>query len=127
MYFFLSPEDSRDSFPNNNEWDFTTILPKQTYLPGKWLCALTEIYYSESITEDLYVFCDLCEDSVVKSTSLPVLKIVCASGLIFSPYFMKVTRSELTQVRIYIRNTHMKAPSVRSEQLRCTLVIKPAE
>ena len=125
MYLFLSPSDSLATYPTNNSWDFMVTLPKTLALEGKWVCSLTDIDYSGKLKgKELYVFCDLCEGSCVNGKILPILRIVDRSETFFKLYDMDVSRSQISQVRVYIRDKNLRIPSFDSEALRCTLRLR---
>jgi hypothetical protein len=125
MYLFLSPSDSIDTHPNNDCWDFTVTLPKTLNLTGKWVCALTEIVYSNKLKgKDLYVFCDLCEGCCVRGKILPLLRIAERPETYTKLYDMDVCLSQISHVRMYIRDRNLQIPSFSSETLRCALRLK---
>ena len=88
-YLYVSSDDSLDLNTSNNAYDFTVNLPKS--ITGDFVIALGEITYT-SHEEDLYVFCDLCEDSYIKNTSLPILRSVTHIGEFTNLYFHSTTR-----------------------------------
>jgi hypothetical protein len=125
MYLFLSPSDSIDCFAENNSWEFTVTLPKTIPLTGSWVCALTEISYSGKLKgRDIYIFCDLCEGTCVQGRILPLLRIATKPETFAKSYYMSVSRSQISQVKIYIRDRNLRIPSFSSESLRCTLHLK---
>ena len=125
IYLHLSSNDSLSSYPNNNCWDFTVDLKTCLILPGKWECALTEIdFTNDNLT--LIVFCDLCSQSFVMDNYLPVLRVVTHSQIFEKPYFVKISRQNITHLRVYIRTYNGEKPSFHSNTLRCTLLLRPA-
>jgi hypothetical protein len=125
MYLFLSRDDSVETYPENNSWDFTVTLPKTIDLVGSWMCALTEISYSNKLKgKELYVFCDLCEGTYAQGRILPLLRIVNKSGTFTHLYDMRMSRSQISQVKIYIRGGDLRVPPFSSESLRCTLRLR---
>jgi hypothetical protein len=125
MYLFLSSFDSIDTHTGNNSWDFTVLLPKTINLTGSWVCALAEISYPGKLKgKDLYVFCDLSEGTCVRGRILPLLRIVTKSDTFGKLYYMPISRSQISQVKIYIRDRHLRIPSFSAETLRCALHLK---
>ena len=121
-YLFVCSEDSVDLNPANATYDFTISLPQE--LNGKFKIALGEITYTSHF-EDLYVFCDLCEHSYIKDTSLPILRIVPKMGEFQNLYFHSVTRSNIQRIRIFITNSRLETPSQDVGPIRCTLLLLP--
>lgn len=118
-YLFLSSDDSLTYHPDNNSYDFTVELSRE--LKGAKRLALCELVFTP-INEDLYVFCDVCDDSYALDRSLPLLRIVNASGEVSNLYFQDVTRSHVHRIRIYIRTKRLEIPSADIGTVRCTLV-----
>ena len=124
MFLHLSPQDSLISYHENTCWDFTTDIGQQVNLSGKWAVALTEIVFDGGKKTDLCVFSDICSSSYVSGKFLPILRIVNKSIIIQQPYFIPVTRSTLSQIRIYIRTGDGQIPSFAPKHLRCTLQLR---
>ena len=125
MYLFLSSKDSLHTHPSNTCWDFTVTLPKTLNLNGKWVCSLADIAYSNKLKgKDLYIFCDLCEGSCIQGKILPILRIVDRSETFIKLYDMDVSRSQISQLRLYITGSDLQKPSFSSESLKCTLRLR---
>lgn len=120
-FVYASSDDSLDFYPKNNSFDFTVNLPHS--ISGNLFIALGEIYYT-SHGEDLLVFCDLCEDSFIKGTSLPVLRSVSHTGEFTHLYFHSVTRATIQRIRIYITNNNLETPSADIGPVTCLLIFK---
>ena len=121
-YLFLSSTDSLDLSPNNSTYDFTVTLP-QTIM-GEFKIALVEMHYTSHF-EDLYVYCDIAEQSYVKDSSLPILRIVSQMGEFGNLYFFPVTRRAIQRIRVYITNKDFETPLQDAGPIRCTLVLQP--
>ena len=121
-YLFLSSTDSLEYHPNNVSHDFTVELLQE--MQGSFRIALCEIMFT-SVTEDLYIFCDIAGQSQVKDELHPLLRIVSAPGEFSSLYFHKVSTPVFRRIRIYICNADMKEPTVNIGDVRCTLLIDP--
>lgn len=124
MFLFLSSDTCTNIHPSNNPWEFTIDLPKLLNVSGDWGCALTEIQYDGGNSEDLYVFCDICEFSCVNGALLPLLRVVNSPALFHTPYFIPISRDQVSQLCIYIRNKHLETPSFPVRTLRCTLQLQ---
>ena len=127
FYIFANSKDSTSYFPNNDAVDFSLQLPETIHLKGVWTCSLRNIRCTTTPNTDLYVFCDAVEESYVRNTKLPILQMVHSEedGNIVCHFdgsiCMKVTRTELNTLRIYIKTFTQHKPSFISEPLTCTL------
>ena len=120
-YVFLSSTDSLEYHPDNTSFDFTVELSHE--IKGSHKVALCEIDF-EPTGEDLYIFCDVCDDSHVLDRSLPLLRITDSPGEFSNLYFHNITRSFVQRIRIYIRNQNLSTPSTSIGPVRCTLVVE---
>ena len=120
-YLFVSSTDSLEYHPNNVAHDFTVELLQE--VRGPFRIALCEIMFT-SVTEDLYIFCNIAGQSQVNDEMHPLLRIVSAPGEFSSLYFHKVSSPVFRRLRIYIRNADMKEPTVNIGKVRCTLLIE---
>lgn len=123
MYLFLSSTDCVASHPDNSAWDFTIDLKQYFHLKGKWECALMDIDY-DGPPSQLFVFSDLCSDSYVTDSYLPLLRIVKKPATFKRPYFISIPRNFVDRLRVYIRTKDGQLPSFAPERLRCTLRIR---
>ena len=131
-YFFVSSEDSKVVYPTNNLGDFTVELPKIYDLEGQWQIALLdlEVRKTSTLMPDLYMFCDLCDNSYSSDSELPVLRRVTfksgmRTNLMFPiPYYINLSRHIFNRFRIYIKNKVGQPISVDKGSLYCTLHIR---
>lgn len=121
MYLHLSSNDSKDTHPNNENWDFTIDLKKDVWCIGEWECSLVDCNYI-SKKDELYLFCDICSDSFIHNNYLPLLRII--SGEIRNLFYLPITREHISRIRVYIRNEKGEVPSFSSENFRCTLHVR---
>ena len=123
MYFFLSSTDSIGLYPTNHAWDFTVEIGKYISLKGEWKCALIDINIPNS-TDELYIFCDLCESNYVMDNFLPLLRTVRRSFT--TPYYINISPDHASQIRVYIKTKRGTTPSFTRERLTCTLHVTRA-
>ena len=126
LYLYLSSVDSLQHFPNNSLSDFTIHLPTEYRFDGTWTCALRAIKCETTISKDLYVFCDIVEDSYVRDRKMPILQYIPGEkGIISKDYDSSVcpalTRTSLNTLRVYIRDYKMNEPALIGESTTCTL------
>ena len=136
-YLFLGSEDALH--PGNVPGDFIVTLPKTYRLDGHWECALLEMSLHMPYHERLHVCCDVIEDSYVKGTLLPLLRIIPAveedgtrigratvyGHLIFQrPYFFSLRGvKSLDRIRLFIRGSDMQPISL-DRPVHCVLLLK---
>lgn len=131
-YFFVSSEDSKEIYPMNSLSDFIVELPKIYDLDGQWEIALldVEVRKKSASMPDMYLFCDLCENSYTLHSELPILRrFTLKSGmrtnLTFQiPYYVRLSRHIFNRFRIYIKNKAGQSITVDRSTLYCTLHIR---
>ena len=74
FYIFCKSGDSKTLFPDNTPWSFTIQLPEIVKLDGAWRCSLVDFHCFPTGDKNLYILCDIIEESFVKDTRLPVLQ-----------------------------------------------------
>ncbi len=124
MYLFLNIQDSKSIHPNNIPLDFTVELPQPITLTRKSRIALIEINYPGKYKQDLYVFCDICDYNYVKNGYKPLLRIVNGSQVYRKLLYIPLSTTNISRIRVYIRDEKGRIPAVNFKSLRCTLVIK---
>ena len=90
-------------------------------LSGAWRVALTEIRYDGNKKMDLYVYTDICSPSYVSNNCLVILHIINKTTIVESPYFLPLSRNDISHLRIYIRTRNNEITSFNPRSLRCML------
>ena len=126
LFFFLSSRDSLFYHKENKPYDFTVELNEIFNLKGLWEIALCDINLNTTLTESIYVFSDICDQSYVLNSSEPVIKLVYPSGSSTSysftnRYYLPIKQKTLNRIRIYIRDRDMNSVSRLSEDIQLTL------
>ena len=80
LYFFLSSRDSLFYHKENKPYDFTVELNETFNLKGLWEIALCDINLNANLTESVYVFSDICDQSYVLNSSERVIRLIYPSG-----------------------------------------------
>ena len=120
-HIFISSLDSLEYSPDNTTYDFTVTLPEP--IIGRYKVALTEISYPTHF-EDLYIFCDIVEQSYLQDKSLPLLRIVTGMGELNHLYYFNVTRQVIQRLRVYILDKNLEKPFEDCGPIRMTLVFE---
>lgn len=63
-------------FPQNKPYDFKVHLLKPLNLTGKWMMSLVDFSTETSalIHEHIYLYCDICGDSIIDGSMHPLLR-----------------------------------------------------
>ena len=92
-------------------------------------CAVIEMTGRiESIKEDVYLCCDICEESSVGTSRMPVLRYINKRNNgtilndIYLPIWLRVMRPTLNNIRLYIANESGEIMTFPRNSLNCTLV-----
>lgn len=127
-YLYVQSDESDAYFDDNTSTRFRVQLKFPLYLPGVWKVALVEFHASEKskstkkAEEGLYIYADLCKDSIVYGEERPLLRRFEKSDkskwnyILDTPYYVPVTRTELREFEVYIKGerdeevTHLVKP-----------------
>ena len=127
---YLSSEDSKDLHPQNKVTDFVVELPEALELHGEWEVGLFQMSYRVPRTTEgpYYLFCDLCEESLVYGHQLPVLQKLTSRSSYTNPLPLYVGVKALTVQRIHIRLTDIKFKNLQldSDNVECVLILRRA-
>ena len=126
-YLFVSSNDSKNIYPNNNASEFWIELPTHLILRGKWEIALIEIKLSSSEINDYLILFDGCECSFVKDSFRPVLRFIESGTMhrIYSnPIYISVTRDRLERLHLFLLPCNGLQSSLSTETLKCTLHLR---
>ena len=113
--------------------DTTLELPVPLNVDG-YVCGIIEM--SGKITQykgDLFLCSDVCEESLVRDTVMPVLRNIRrrSNGVIINDInhviWLKVIRPHFTSIRFYIANAKGESMSFGDDKLKCTLLFTSSE
>lgn len=129
----LSSEDSSEYFQNNPN-NFTTQLNKQIQFDGYWTVALTEFnaesWLSTSKIHEIFVCCNICEETIVGSKEMPLLRRIyleqkTTGNMIFTlPYYIPVKIAQIQQISLYIMDRDGKLVSFLNGAVNISLHFK---
>ena len=119
IFLNLSSLDSVAYHAENNWHDFTVELPRS--IEGNFRCALLEFWCGTPLTEEIYVYTDICEPEYVANSVQPLLRVVVEEGEFSNPYFKTVSRRTIQRVQVYIRNRSSQIPAQNIGSVRVTL------
>ena len=134
VYLYLESKDSQNFHPTNTPDEFIVTLPKRYILSGCWECALLKMtmHFSDDVSPSrLYVCCDIVEDTYVRNNTLPILRAqdVTAEQLYVqttyaNPIYLKVSKQDIRNIRIFIRNDRLQIGQSKLENFNCLLCLR---
>jgi hypothetical protein len=125
----LRSTDSVELYPDNTPWDFWVQLPKPLVCNGSWTIALLEITSrSTKVNRDLYVYCNVCENTIVGDREQPLLRRVFQTrnwnNIYEVPYEVSVRLGEIQSIHVYIRDVQGNPASFLKDGVTVTLRLK---
>ena len=114
-YIYVKSDESDEYFVDNKTHKFQVHLQLPLYFYGKWKVALAQFHATEKgkssskADEGLYVYTDLCKESIVYGEERPLLKRLEKSGkgkwdyAFDTPFYVPVKKQELREFEIYIK------------------------
>lgn len=125
--------ESKNLFPTNEPYDFTVVLPKALALQGNWTVELSEIYATKtnkSTKKEIFVFCDICDTSVVGGQYRPLVRhVVLDSNMnqIFPiPYPIPLRIQEIEKLHLDIRDKDNNPATFLDGKVTLTLIFRPS-
>ena len=113
------------------EGDTTTELPLPLEVEG-YGCGVVEINGKfNSLKENLYLCCDICEESFVGNNCLPILRALerrpngLITNYIHHVIWLRVMRPHISSIRLYIANENGDIITLGKNKLNCTLLFIP--
>ena len=124
-YLYINSNDSKEIFKDNSPFDFTVELSDFLDLTRNWSVALSEIWFDNSrIDQQLNIFSDICDYNHIFDNQLPILRRIYNTSEFINLYFIKLSRSHISTIRIYIRDKNNEIPSIDVSEVNCTLLLK---
>ena len=114
-YLYVQSDESDIFFDDNTTTRFRVQLKFPLYLPGRWKVALLEFHATEKskstkkADEGLYIYTDLCKESIIYGEERPLLRRLEKSSkgkydyILDSPFYLPVAQHEVRQFEVYIR------------------------
>lgn len=136
-YLYIRSDESEAYFSDNQVYRFKVHLSLPLVLNGHWKVALTEFYAldeSKSRTkssEALYIYTNLCKESIVHGVEQPLLRRLDKNKkngwnyILDTPYYLPVRRKEIREFQIYIQSDDGTYASDLKAPLHLTLHLKP--
>jgi len=133
-YIYVKNDESNAYFSENTTWNFRVHLDLPLFLPGLWKVALLEFSASETTKsksgEELYIYSDLCKESIVHGEERPLLRRLKKNSKgqwtysFDNPFYLPVKRKEVQEFSIDIRREDDTEASYLNKGVRVTLHLK---
>lgn len=134
-YVYIRSDESKAYFSDNQVYRFKVHLNSPLSLNGTWRVALTEFYASEnsklkSADDVLYIYTDLCKESIVHGAEQPLLRRLEKNNergwdyILDTPYYVPVKKTEAREFLIYIKSSSDTLATELKEPVYLTLHFK---
>lgn len=122
----LKSTDSFAFYRNNKPYDFQVHLPRPLTLNGQWSVSLLETCLPSSESEtDVYIYSNLCEDTIVGDKERRVYLKRSSENQIFKyPYEVSTRLGQVLDVLIYIKDADGQEASFLQKHTSVTLLLK---
>lgn len=127
IYLYICSTDSLDYHPQNNPNKFVIELPEivnfnNNIWTNQWSIAITDIYIQDDIAHPLYIFCDLCEQSIHKGELKSILKVIYPDCIQFSNlHYIGLKKISINQIEIYIKGGESGLEPILSKPVYMTI------
>ena len=134
-YIYVQSDESDIFFSDNQVYKFKVHLNTPLLLHGQWKVALVEFRAQEKTkskaTEALYVYTDLCKESIVHGEEKALLRRLEKNKkaewdyILKLPFYLPVIKKELREFEIIIKRENGQFPTYLQTPLHLTLHLKP--
>lgn len=132
VYITMSSDKALEYFPDNKAYKFTSHLSAPLILNGLWRIALVETDISSNIskTEPIYLYSNICGESIVDGDRKPLLRRITAtdignwSTILDTPHYLPVRIKEVYTIDIYIYDKQNQLASFLNNTSTVTLHLK---
>lgn len=132
IYVTMSSDKALEYFPNNKAYKFTSHLNSPLFLDGLWKVALVEADISCSLSkeESIYLYSNLCGESIIDGEQKPLLRRLTAinhgnwSSIFEAPYYVPVRIHEIYDMDVYITTSQDELASFLNNTSTVTLHFK---
>lgn len=126
---------NKDFFPDNDSSKFKVHLKKPLHLVGVWKMARMEIHIQgdnkTKYNDHLYLFCDLSGETFIDGEprqnilrKIRNIKKGNWSQTYHLPYYMDVTKTDISDIEFYITDEDFKKPSFLKKSVSLTVHLR---
>ena len=129
----LSSEDCKATYPGNKPYDFLVHLSSPISLSGYWSVSMLEFSIGRGKTkyptEELFVFSNLCDNTILAGREVPLLRRVWfddnKQNVIYElPYDVPLRIGQFQEVHIYIKDSSGSPASFILDRVTVALRLK---
>lgn len=131
FYIIVSSDKSLEYFPLNKPYHYRSFLKSPLILPGIWKVGLTEIELTKTQNKQLYVYSNICSETMIDGEMQPLLRRVFKSVekepsyKIYNPiFYTDVKKTQIYDVEIYIKDDTNELATYLKEPVTITLHFK---
>lgn len=135
-YLYITSDQSDSYFADNKVYTFKIHLDSPMFLSGFWKVGLAEFHARQGKVKlnadetSLYIFTNICKESIVDGTEQPLLRRVEKNtkngwSYFLNPvFYLPVKRKELLEFEVYIRSGKGTSASFLQSPAHLTLHFK---
>ena len=125
-YVWISSNQNKDKFPDNQWYDFQVELPMELYFPGDCECALLNFDVNPLFQVEVNIFCDILEQNCFGNSLSPYLKTIDQVPYTSQTFtFVKVLNPTVRRFRITIKSSFSNSiPTESIEESTLLLVFR---
>jgi hypothetical protein len=137
-FVYVQSDESNSFFPDNQAWKFKVHLDVPLTFNGFWKIGLIEFNVNvktkktqkSPITEALYVYSNICKESIIQGSEQPILRRLNPNttygwDYIFDfPIYLPVKRKELREFELYIMTNDGSLATFLDSPVNLTLHFK---
>ena len=119
MYLYVNSKQYKFydlTIHKNTGYDFMIELPRTLELQGEWSCAVLEVSLEKPLTEILYLYCDIIENSLILGKPLPLLRSFQESIEYAIPVYVPVIVDEIKRINFKIRDIDDKKSDIKIDE-----------
>lgn len=136
-YVYIKSDQSDKLFVTNEPYCFRVQLKLPLYLTGSWKVGLVEFHATEksdersNADEGLYIYSEICEESIVYGESRPLLRRIEKSSKgrfdyrFENPIYVPVMKTELREFEVCIKRENKEDATELRKPVYLTLHLKP--
>ena len=135
-YIYVRSDESDVFIEDNRTTNFKVQLEYPLYLPGIWKVALVEFNATEKsksklkADDGLYIYSDLCKESIVDGEERPLLRRLEKSTkskwdyILSIPFYVNVAKNEVREFSIYIKGENNLSDIYLQNPVQLTLHLR---
>ena len=136
FYVYVRSDETDKYFPENKAYKFISRLNSPINLEGFWKVALVEFYALDnsrsrnSSSETLYIYSDICKESIINGSKKSVLRRVFKNdksgwkNIFDSPFYLPVNKKYFQEFELQITTDYLTEAIFLKSPVHITLHFK---